>query len=74
MSENLVVYVVYDHPKDNPGHFVVRPWSLGNRGFQPSLTATLYDTLEEARKTIPATMRRFDRFENDDPCIVEVWI
>lgn len=77
MSESTVQYAVYKKPADFPNSFVVRKWFIdpGSSEPRPSQKCfTVAPTLERARAVIPAGMTRIDRFPNDDPVIVEVWI
>ena len=46
----LEMFVIYDHPRDLPGHFVVRRW-LGDK---PTLDFAIANTLESARTHVPA--------------------
>lgn len=66
------IWVIYDHPKDHPDHFVVRRWY----GLFPDNVVDSFDTLVSAREYIAwqggcAAMKRFD---DDDPVIVETWL
>ena len=67
-------WVVYDHPLDYPDKFVARRWDI----YVGVLSATddlhLAETLDEARLLIPPGLYRLARFEDDDPCIVEIWL
>jgi hypothetical protein len=68
------MFVVYEHPKDYPGHFVVRRWAFGPRGFQACQDAQLATTLEEARALVPGSYMRMPRAAGDDAVIVESWV
>ena len=68
----LEQYVIYDHPRDYPGHFVVRRWLIEPGTCKPS-EAMIYGTLEEARRSIPRDLVRIARSPEDDSCIVETW-
>ena len=67
-------FTIYYNTKDFPGKYVVRLWD----GNKPMRLASVKDTLEEARSTIPADkpvpFRRIGRFPTDDPVIVETWV
>jgi len=67
------MWAIYDHPKDNPEHFVVRRWESTAKGIIPQ-EATLHDSLEEARASLPEGLWNLGRYDRDDPKIVEVWI
>lgn len=69
----MPVFTIYFSPSDFAGKYVARLWNLES----PTEYATVADTLEEIRATLPMIamgLRPINRFEEDDPCIVEVWI
>jgi hypothetical protein len=66
----LEIFVIYDHPRDYPGHFVVRRW-LGDR---PTEDFAIALTLAEARAEVPRGRVRLARSAADDPVIVETWV
>lgn len=68
-------WVIYDHPRDFPDKYVMRRWEIR----QPAeIVATddmaLANTLEEIRLSVPQGLYRLERFRDDDPSIVEVWL
>lgn len=67
----MYLYVVYKHPTDYPGKFVLRRWWNDKPEKKPMLVA---DTLEEARTKIPKWAIRLAKPENEDPVILETWI
>lgn len=72
----MPMYVVYDHPRDYPGHFVVRPHLIQKEG-KPAIRSPngyLFDDLDSARQFIPIGMVRINRDPSDDPVIVESYI
>ena len=66
----LELFVVYDHPRDYPGHFVVRRW-LGD---QPTEDFAVADTIEAARAEVPMGLHRMPPQPGEDAVIVETWI
>ena len=74
LSEQLIQWVIYAHPKDYPNKFVVRRWIMENRQVCADATCILADTLEEARRHVPSGFINFGRFDGDDPVICEVWL
>lgn len=66
----LELFVIYDHPRDYPGHFVVRRWS----GAKPTQDFAIADTLEKARAEVPMGLHRLPHQQGEDPAIVETWI
>lgn len=77
---SLCMFVVYDHPKDAPGHWVVRVWETTPSGTpMPAPCVHAFESLEEARAAIARTragpnLVRLPRDEQDDPSIAEVWL
>lgn len=79
---NIVsVYVIYDHPRDQPDYFVVRPWDVVNGQSVPRVAASglpvcgLFRELGDAR----AYCEQFGltvlaRSPGDDPTVVETWL
>jgi hypothetical protein len=69
----ITQFVIYDHPKDHPEHFVTRRWDAieGELFAGPCWLAA---TIEEARQKIPAGLTCVGRDEQDDSAIAEVWI
>lgn len=66
----LPMITVYKHPEDYPEQYVARVWDVN----KPTYLIALADTLEELREAIPEGMYNLGRQQQDDPCIVEVWI
>jgi hypothetical protein len=70
-------WVIYDHPLDFPKHFVVRLWLIQAGRIEVTNGVWLRDDLAGARAVIKANCPggyRLDRWDGDDPAIVEVWI
>lgn len=72
-SEPLSIWVVYDHPKDFPDHFIARRW-LANDTLTPTSDFYLADDLESLRGQLPAGLYRLPAQPGDDPSIVETWM
>jgi hypothetical protein len=72
----LQIFVIYENPRDLPRPcFVTRMWIIEANGEQrPSLWATVTNTIEEARSTVPDGLYRLDRSPTDDPGVVETWL
>lgn len=66
------IWTVYDHPLDQPAHWVVRCWW----GILPDPTAYLFNSLEAARMWIEQEGGSvlLVRSAGDERCIVESWI
>jgi len=74
-GDELVMYTIYDRPKDYPDKFVVRAFAMGSDGKQyVSGECKLADSLKEARQFVPPDKVRTERHPGDDPVIVETWI
>ena len=72
----MVQYVIYRHPKDYPGQYVVRKWHIMKGQSEPEADkeCQAVDTLEAARKLVPPGMYCMGRAPGDDPIILEVWV
>lgn len=70
---SLKNWVIYERPTDHPVGFVVREFEVTAGEVKP-LEAQTAPTLEAARELVPAGLYRIDRFPQDDPNIVEVWM
>jgi hypothetical protein len=67
-------WVIYDHPRDFPDKYVMRRWGVQAGQAVATDEMVLADTLEEIRRRVPPGLYRLERFKDDDPCIVEVWL
>lgn len=72
-SSELVVWAIYQRPKDYPQGYVVRPWSTVD-GQILGGQAQYAETLDEARSKVPPNLVRLSRLPGEDPAIVESWI
>lgn len=76
-SDDLVMYTIYDRPKDYPLGVVIRRWRATKASPEPVPDETpfrLCISVQEARQYIPLGLVCFRRAETDDPCIVETWL
>ncbi len=71
----LSIWTVYWSPNDYLNQYVARRWEIG-AGPEPVATQDKFvsDSIVELRKLIPSGLMNMPRFDEDDPCIVEVWI
>lgn len=67
-------WVVYERPRDYPNKFVLRRWDIRAGSMIATDDLQTADSLAAIRKAVPAGLYRLKRFEEDDPCIVEVWL
>lgn len=71
----LLVFVIYDHPKDQPAGWLVRAQVVAAGMIFHSQWANTFATLEEAREFCARRgLKRIPRAETDDPVIVESWV
>jgi len=73
----LPIVVITKDPTDHPGKYVTRrQWACtGNAVEIEAEPLVVADTLEEARRVVPADLdTRLDRSPDDDPVILEVWL
>jgi len=73
-NNDLLVWTIYDHPRDCPDMFVVRPHS--SKEGKPMNVWIEYPTLKEAREALFASglYTEWIARPTDDPVIVESWI
>jgi hypothetical protein len=72
----LWIWVVYDHPRDHPDHYVARAQRILTDGsLEVSGTAFSSPNLEDIRAYMEAKgLVRMERHDEDDPVILETWI
>jgi hypothetical protein len=71
----LAVWVIYRHPSDYPGLFVLRRQWAGPGGItHDPAPAKVGPTLASVRAAVPPGLVRFLREPSDDPVIVESWL
>lgn len=62
--------VIYDHPKDYPNSYVARIWDMD----KPTNVVVANENLDMLRSLIPNGMGCINKFETDDPCMLEIWL
>jgi len=65
------IWVVYDHPKDFPDHFIAKRWD----GLKPTddiVRSTDLDFIQQKMEMMG--LIKLMPNEGDDPCILEMWI
>jgi hypothetical protein len=72
----LVMYTVFDRPRDFPQCFVIRRFFItGAPEPEPDTIAyAVGPTLDCVRRQLPAGLYRIPRQPEDEPQIVETWI
>lgn len=79
MTDKLEMFTVYRNPRDYPGLFVVRRWTISYLEPRPNPDAEpliVCDTLEDARLAIHCHrpgLFRIDESNAGDPAVLEVW-
>lgn len=75
MSEPLEMWTVYDHPRDDPAHYVARKWLIypgravaTDECMRSTELSVLRENLTEKELCALA------RAPTDDPVIVETWL
>jgi hypothetical protein len=74
MSVPLYTYAIYWNPSDHPGKFVVRRFESTAGKVRASNVATIHETIDGARLSLPLGLACLQRSPNDDPVIVETWL
>lgn len=72
-DKTLVIYPIYEKPKDFPEEYVARRWEVRDGVQTPTRFYARARTLSAVRDAIPAGKVRIVE-ANVDPCIVETWI
>jgi hypothetical protein len=69
-------WVVYAHPRDFPNSYVARRWEIWTNNEEPVATDEIVTapTLIGVRALLPAGLYRLERWPEDDPTIVEVYV
>lgn len=71
------MWVVYDHPLDQPDFFVARRWEVGAGVERPTEDAILASSIGELRGLLrdrDPGLYRIPRQPGDDPVIMETWL
>lgn len=71
---DLVVWTVYQCPRDFPTLFVGRPHVANRQGTYPLPSHLEALSLDALRVQLPTDLHRLDRQPEDEPQIVEVWL
>ena len=71
---DMVIYTIYDKPKDYPEHYVMRMLIVRDTKviFGPLISKE--KTLAEVRKKLKPGMVMMPSYENDDRAILETWM
>ena len=75
MDDKLLNWIIYWNPRDFPGCWVTRRWTIDKEGMTPDLVvAYVGNSLDGARSVIPPDAILMPSFPDDDPAIAEVWM
>lgn len=72
-SAEISQWVIYAQPLDYPTKYVLRRWDIRPNQIIATNDIKVADSLAEIRKMVPPGLYRMARYDDDDPCIVEVW-
>ncbi len=75
MTEQLSMWVVYDHPTDFPDNIIARRWVIVGPLFYATEETIKTDDIETMRNDmIMRGLTVLQRSPTDDPKIMEMWI
>lgn len=71
----MIMWVLYDHPKDFPDKYVARKWHVQNGRGTPTDEIITDDELDELREKMQRKcLTKIQRNTIDDPVIIETWM
>lgn len=74
-ARSLVLWTVYDHPKDYPDRYVARMFDVTAGKVRPTLATIMSSDLEWLRAALREMhLTRLERSPEDDPVVLETWI
>jgi hypothetical protein len=73
VKRDLLIWTMYERPRDFPNSFICRPFSSKN-GAEPLPEYMQADSLKELRAQLPDGLTCMQRHPNDDANIVETWL
>ncbi|WP_374631791.1 hypothetical protein [Ferrovibrio sp.] len=76
LGRSVDMWVIYDSPSDYPGRYVARLWRLKpyDLGYEPTTHKHVSNNLQLIRDEVSPGRHRFNRWEGDDPVILEIWL
>jgi hypothetical protein len=74
MSEPFFLWMVYDHPKDCPEHFVARRFVIAPGRAEATGDIRIGVTLDELHAALPEGLQRVGPTPNDPGVVLEVWL
>jgi hypothetical protein len=74
-EDALALWVIYDHPRDYPDYYVLRPQIVAGAKVVTSTVAWTSKSVEALREVMEDMgLHCMPRQDDDDPVIVETWI
>ena len=71
----MIMWVLYDHPKDFPDKYVARKWHVQTGRGTPTDEIITDDQLDELRKKMQhKCLTKIQRNTINDPIIIETWM
>ena len=70
----LLIWTIYDHPKDFPEFYIAQPHIIRPKTSGPVPMHLMARDLDTLRALLPHGLTCLKRQEEDDPCILEVWV
>ncbi len=71
----LIMWTIYDNPKDYPGLFVARMFKVWRAGPEPTAEVVMSRSLDEVRRAMTHLgLTCIQRSPDDDPKILEIWL
>jgi hypothetical protein len=72
---SLPMWVLYDHPADMPEHFVLRLWDgMTNIPTAYVFTSKTMEGITAQLEVVPGRFHHLERYEDDDPKILGVFL
>lgn len=74
MTDQFLMWCVYRFPRDYPGLYVARRWTIAAGEALATSDVVTSLTLDGVRAQLPPGLHCIARLLGDDPGIVETWI
>lgn len=71
----LSMWVIYDHPKDEPDHFIARRWLMRDGQMVATRETITCQSVAAIRGFLSSSaFTRINRSASDDASILEIWL
>lgn len=75
IKRSFAIWVVYDHPDDDPNFYLARQWVVSAGNFTPTTNTVRARHIEDIReKMMHMDLFRIDRDPSDEPSVLEQWL